>query len=130
VLPGGTANLERLRATPAAVAFVKAFIDADKPVAAIGEAPGILVQADVVRGRTLTSSANVAAEIRESGGEWVDQPVVVDQKLITSRGPDDLPRFCDRITELFGEAIDERRLDFTVEQSFPASDPPPGPGAV
>ncbi len=129
VLPGGRANLDRLRADPAVLAFVRAFVDADKPVAAVGDAVGVLVAADAVRGRTVTSSPDLANEVRESGGDWVDQPVVVDQKLVTARGADDLPRFGARVLEVFDEAIDERRLDFTVEQSFPASDPPPGPGA-
>jgi protease I len=127
VLPGGKASVERLRSDPAVAAFVKAFVDADKPVAAIDDAVGLLVEAGVVRGRTLTSSHSLAADVRNAGGEWVDKPVVVDQKLITSREPGDLTRFCARILDLFGDAIDERRLDSTVEQSFPASDPPPGP---
>jgi protease I len=129
VLPGGHANLDRLRTHPGAVAFVRAFIDADKPVAAIGDAVGVLVAADAVRGRTVTSSPDLAAVVREAGGAWVDEPVVVDQKLVTTRGVDALPRFGARVLEVFAEAIDERRLDFTVEQSFPASDPPPGPAA-
>lgn len=127
VLPGGRANIDRLRTQAAAIAFVKAFVDADKPVAAVGDAVGVLIAADAVRGRTVTSSPDLANEVSQAGGDWVDQPVAVDQKLVTARGADDLPRFGARVLEVFDEAIDERRLDFTVEQSFPASDPPPGP---
>jgi protease I len=127
VLPGGVANPDRLRVDANAVAFVKAFMDADKPVAAICHAPWVLIEADAVRGRTLTSWPSLRTDITNAGGDWVDRRVVVDQKLITSRRPDDLPAFCEKVLAIFGEAIDERRLDFTVEQSFPASDPPPGP---
>ena len=128
VLPGGVANPDRLRTHDSAVGFVKGFMDADKPVAAICHAPWILIEAEAVRGRSLTSWPSLKTDIRNAGGDWVDRQVVVDQKLITSRKPDDLPAFCEKILSIFGEAIDERRLDFTVEQSFPASDPPPGPG--
>ena len=128
VLPGGVANPDRLRTHADAVAFVKAFMDADKPVAAICHAPWVLIEADAVRGRTLTSWPSLKTDITNAGGDWVDRRVVVDQKLITSRRPDDLPAFCEKLLATFVEAIDERRLDFTVEQSFPASDPPPGPG--
>lgn len=127
VLPGGVSNPDRLRTDANAVSFVKAFMEADKPVAAICHAPWLLVEADVVRGRTLTSWPSLKTDIRNAGGEWVDRPVVVDQKLVTSRRPEDLPAFCAKLLSLLGTAIDERRLDFVVEQSFPASDPPPGP---
>jgi protease I len=129
VLPGGVANPDRLRTHEGAVSFVRAFVDADKPVAAICHAPWLLVEADVVRGRSLTSWPSLKTDIRNAGGLWVDRPVEVDQRLITSRKPDDLPAFCAKVLKLFTAAIDERRLDFVVEQSFPASDPPPGPGA-
>jgi len=129
VLPGGVANPDRLRTHADAVAFVRAFMDADKPVAAICHAPWLLVEADAVRGRSLTSWPSLRTDIRNAGGEWVDRPVATDQKLVTSRRPDDLPMFCAKLLTLFGRAIDERRLDFMVEQSFPASDPLPGPGS-
>ena len=129
VLPGGAGNLDRLRTERATVGFVKAFMDADKPVAAIGGAAAILLAADALRGRSVTSAPDLAAGVRAAGAEWVDRPVVVDQKLITGRGGEDLAVFCARLVALFGDAIEERRLDFTVEQSFPASDPPPGPTA-
>jgi protease I len=128
VLPGGVANPDRLRTDPGAVAFVKAFMDADKPVAAICHGPWLLVEADVVRGRSLTSWPSLRTDIRNAGGDWVDRPVETDQKLITSRKPEDLPAFCAKVLTVFARAIDDRRQDFVVEQSFPASDPPPGPG--
>lgn len=130
VIPGGVASVDRLRTHADAVAFVRAFMDADKPVAAIGHGPWLLVEADAVRGRSLTSWPSVRTDIRNAGGEWVDRPVATDQKLVTSRKSDDLPMFCAKLLPLFSRAIDERRLDFVVEQSFPASDPPPGPGSA
>ena len=128
VLPGGVANPDRLRMHGDAVAFVKAFMDADKPVAAICHAPWLLIEADAVRGRTVTSWPSLKTDIRNAGGDWVDREVVTDQNLVTSRKPDDLPAFCAKVLTLFARAIDDRRADFMVEQSFPASDPPPGPG--
>jgi len=89
----------------------------------------LLVEADVVRGRSLTSWPSLKTDIRNAGGEWVDRPVQTDQKLVTSRKPDDLPSFCAKLVDLFSSAIDERRWDSVVEQTFPASDPPPGPVA-
>jgi protease I len=127
VLPGGVANPDRLRVNEQAVAFARAFIDADKPVAAICHGPWLLVEADAVRGRTLTSWPSLKTDIRNAGGEWVDREVETDQRLVTSRKPDDLPAFCAKVLRLFSASIDERRLDRVVEQSFPASDPPPPP---
>jgi protease I len=130
VLPGGVANPDKLRMDQRAVALVKEFLEADKPVAAICHAPWLLVEADAVRGRTLTSWPSLQTDIRNAGGTWVDKQVQVDQKLITSRKPDDLPAFCARITADFASSIREDKIDATVEQSFPASDPPPGPVAI
>ncbi|MEO8576721.1 MAG: type 1 glutamine amidotransferase domain-containing protein [Gemmatimonadales bacterium] len=127
VLPGGLRNTEALRATPAAVELVRGFMEADKPVAAICHAPRLLVEAGAVEGRTLTSHPDIADEIREAGGSWVDKQAAVDQKLLTSRKPEDLPAFCANLIAMLETAIDERRLDKMVEQSFPASDPLPGP---
>ena len=127
VLPGGVANPDRLRMNDNAVAFTRAFFDADKPVATICHGPWLLVEADVVRGRTLTSWPSLRTDIRNAGGEWVDREVETDQRLVTSRKPSDLPAFCAKVLRLFATAIDERRLDRVVEQSFPASDPPPMP---
>jgi protease I len=130
VIPGGLKNTEALRANPAAVRLVREFMEADKPVAAIRHAPRLLVEADVVRGRTLTSHEELADEIRDAGGSWVDRGVQVDQKLLTGGKPGDLPAFCANLVALLASAIDERRLDKMVEQSFPASDPLPGPISI
>ena len=127
VIPGGVRNTEALRASPDAVAFVRAFMEADKPVAAICHAPRILIDAHAVAGRTLTSHPEIADEIREAGGSWVDKQAEVDQKLLTSRRQEDLPAFCANLVSILSSAIEERRLDKMVEQSFPASDPLPGP---
>jgi len=130
VLPGGVANPDRLRTNADAVAFVRAFMDVDKPVAAICHGPWLLVEADVVRGRSLTSWPSLRTDIQNAGGLWVDKAVETDQHLVTSRKPDDLPAFNAKLLSLFGAAIDERRQDFVVEQTFPASDPPPGPVSI
>jgi protease I len=130
VVPGGLRNTEALRANPDAVKLVRSFMELDKPVAAMCHAPRLLVEADAVDGRTLTSHEELADEIREAGGSWVDRGVQVDQKLLTGRKPEDLPAFCASLVALLADAIDERRLDKMVEQSFPASDPLPGPISI
>jgi len=109
------------------VNFVRDFMDSDKPVAAICHAPWLLVEADAVRGRTITSWPSLETDVKNAGGAWVDKQVQLDQKLLTSRKPDDLPAFCARLVELLTTEIEERRLDKMIEQSFPASDPLPGP---
>ncbi|MCW2777981.1 MAG: protease [Frankiales bacterium] len=105
VLPGGVANPDALRMQQPAVAFVKAFFDAGKPVAAICHAPWTLVEADVVRGRTLTSWPSLQTDLRNAGATWTDEEVVVDENgaspLVTSRNPDDLPAFGKKIVEIF-----------------------------
>ena len=130
VLPGGVANPDKLRTNKDAVGFVRSFMELDKPVAAICHGPWLLVEADAVRGRTITSWPSLETDVRNAGGAWVDKQVQLDQKLLTSRKPDDLPAFCAQLVELLSTAIDERRLDKMVEQSFPASDPLPGPIAL
>jgi protease I len=127
VLPGGVANPDKLRTNDDAVRFVRNFMELDKPVAAICHGPWLLVEADAVRGRTITSWPSLETDVRNAGGAWVDKQVELDQKLLTSRKPDDLPAFCAKLVELLSTAIDERRLDKMVEQTFPASDPLPGP---
>jgi protease I len=108
VLPGGVANPDQLRTIPAAVAFARSFFDAGKPVAAICHAPWTLVEADVVRGRTLTSWPSLQTDIRNAGGTWVDQEVTVCSNgpniLVTSRKPDDLPAFNENFTRIFAQA--------------------------
>ena len=103
MLPGGVANPDNLRTHPEAVAFVRAFFDAGKPVAAICHAPWTLVEADVVRGRTLTSWPSLRTDIRNAGGTWVDEEVVVDEGFVTSRNPDDLPAFNAKMVEEIAE---------------------------
>ena len=125
VLPGGVANPDALRTSARAVAFVREFMEADKPVAAICHAPWLLIEADAVRGRTLTSWPSLKTDIRNAGGDWVDKAVQVDQRLITSRKPEDLPQFCQRIVREFSGRLEESRVDSMVEQTFPASDPMP-----
>jgi protease I len=101
VLPGGVAHPDALRMDEDAVEFVKAFFSADKPVAAICHAPWVLVEADVVKGRRVTSWPSLQTDLRNAGAEWVDEEVVVDGNLVTSRKPDDLPAFTDELTKIF-----------------------------
>jgi protease I len=129
VIPGGVANPDRLRMDARAVAFVRDFFELDKPVAAICHAPWMLVEADVVRGRTITSYASLKTDVRNAGGEWVDKTVHVDQRLVTSRKPDDLPAFCDKMVTVFATAVSESVVDEASEESFPASDAPAWGGA-
>ena len=130
VLPGGVANPDTLRTNERAVEFARAFVEADKPVAAICHGPWLLVEAGVLKGRTLTSWPSLQTDIRNAGGDWVDREVEVDQTLITSRRPDDLPAFCAKLVSALESAREESRLDRMVEQTFPASDPLPGPSAI
>jgi protease I len=104
LLPGGVANPDQLRMNKKAVQFVKAFFDGGKPVAAICHALWTLVEADVVRGRRLTSWPSLQTDIRNAGGNWVDEPNVTDQNLTTSRKPDDLPKFNEAMLRLFEES--------------------------
>jgi protease I len=144
VLPGGLANPDALRTDPQAVRFVREFFAARKPVAAICHGPWMLVEADAVRHRSLTSWPSLRTDILNAGGNWVDEPVHVDQGLVTSRKPDDLPAFCARMIEEFAEGVHEpgwggspegdleasrtgdedAATDLSVAGSFPASDPP------
>jgi protease I len=104
VLPGGVANPDQLRAVPEAVSFIKSFVQAGKPVAAICHGPWTLVEAGVLEGRTLTSWPSLKTDIGNAGGKWVDAEVHTDQGLVTSRKPDDLPAFCRKMIEEFAEA--------------------------
>lgn len=103
LLPGGVMNPDKLRTNPKAVQFVKAFFDAGKPVGAICHGAWTIVEADQVRGRTLTSWPSLQTDIRNAGGNWVDREVVTDNGLVTSRKPDDLPAFNDKLIEEIAE---------------------------
>jgi len=101
VLPGGVANPDFLRTDEDVVSFVRSFFDDDKPAAVICHGPWTIVEADVVKGRTLTSWPSLQTDIRNAGGNWVDEEVHIDGNLITSRKPDDLPAFNAAIVEVF-----------------------------
>jgi protease I len=105
VLPGGVANPDRLRMDENAVAFVRSFVEHGKPVGVICHGPWTLVEADVVRGRTLTSFPSVRTDIENAGGSWVDEEVHVDGNLVSSRKPDDLPAFCTTLIERIAGAV-------------------------
>ncbi len=104
LLPGGVANPDQLRMMTKAVRFVKSFFDEGKPVAAICHAPWMLVEADVVRGRNVTSWPSLHTDLKNAGAHWVDREVVEDHGLVTSRKPDDIPAFNKKIIELFSQA--------------------------
>jgi protease I len=105
MIPGGVGNPDQLRGDENVVSFVRAFFDAGKPVAAICHAPWVLVEAGVVKGRKVTSWPTLQTDIRNAGGNWVDQEVVVDQGLVTSRKPDDIPAFNRKMIEEFAEGV-------------------------
>ena len=109
LLPGGVMNPDKLRANPDAVNFVKSFFDAGKPVAAICHGPWTLVEAGVVKGRTLTSYESIHTDLINAGANWVDREVVVDNGLVTSRKPDDIPAFNKKMIEEFAEGRHDRR---------------------
>jgi protease I len=141
VLPGGVASPDALRLDGTAVQLVRSFFAARKPIAAICHGPWMLVEADVVRHRTLTSWPSLRTDISNAGGCWVDEEVHRDERLITSRKPEDLPAFCAKMLEVFGEATGQAAsrtaapddagaegrdaaVEVSAADSFPASDPP------
>lgn len=105
LLPGGVMNPDKLRTLPEAVEFVRAFFDAGKPVAAICHGPQILIEADVVRERTMTSHPSIKKDLINAGANWVHDAVVVDQGLVTSRRPADIPAFNEKLVEEIGEGV-------------------------
>jgi protease I len=113
VLPGGVANPDVLRTDRDAVQFVRSFFEAGKPVASICHGAWTLVEADVVRGRTLTSWPSIKTDIRNAGGTWVDEEVHTDRGLVTSRTPDDLPAFNAKIVEEFAEGVHTEQAQAT-----------------
>jgi protease I len=111
VLPGGVANPDQLRTKPEALAFIRGFFEAGKPVGVICHGPWPLIDAGVAKGRTLTSWPSLQADLRNAGAEWVDEEVHVDDGLVSSRKPDDLEAFCSKIVEEFAEGVHEGQRD-------------------
>jgi protease I len=109
LLPGGTINPDKLRVDEDAVSFVREFAESGKPIGAICHGPWTLIEADVVRGRKLTSYPSMRTDLRNAGAEVLDQEVVTDQGLVSSRSPDDLPAFCAKVVEEFAEGRHEAR---------------------
>jgi protease I len=109
LLPGGVMNPDALRQDRRAVEFVRGFMEAGKPVAAICHAPWLLVEAGIVKGRTLTSWPSLRTDITNAGGQWVDREVVTDNGLVTSRKPDDLPAFAAKMIEEFAEGVHQNK---------------------
>ena len=111
MIPGGVGNPDQLRGDENVVAFVRDFFDQGKPVAAICHAPWVLVEAGVVKGRKLTSWPTLQTDIRNAGGNWVDQEVVVDSGMVTSRKPDDIPAFNRKMIEEFAEGTHDAQRE-------------------
>ena len=109
LLPGGVMNPDYLRVNDKAVSFVKSFISEDKPVAAICHGPWTLIETGELEGRKLTSYPSIKTDLKNAGAEWVDQEVVVDNRLVTSRKPDDIPAFCEKMIEEFSVGIHEKQ---------------------
>ena len=117
LLPGGVMNPDKLRQIPEAVEFVRAFFANGKPVAAICHGPQMLIEADVVRDRTLTSYPSIRKDLINAGAHWVDEPVVTDQGLVTSRKPDDIPQFNKKIIEEFAEGYHAKQKESAEARS-------------
>ena len=117
LLPGGVANPDQLRVLPKAVAFVRAFFDTGKPVATICHGPWTLVEADVLSGRTITSWPSIKTDLKNAGARWVDREVVVDDGLVSSRKPDDIPAFNRKMIEEFARSRNVRSARTTMGAS-------------
>lgn len=112
-LPGGVFNPDKLRMNEKAVAFIKSFFEAGKPVAAICHAPWTLIEADVVKGRTVTSWKSLQTDLENAGAKWIDSEVVVDNGLVTSRNPNDIPAFNKKMIEEFAEGVHRKQKTAT-----------------
>lgn len=110
LLPGGTVNPDQLRVNEEAIAFIKSFVGSGKPIAAICHGPWTLIEAEAVRGRKVTSWPSLQTDLKNAGAQWVDQEVVVDQGLVTSRNPQDIPAFNQHIIEAFAQSEGKRKL--------------------
>lgn len=136
MLPDGVADSDAMRRNTSVVDFVRQFVDASKPIAAMGHACWLVIAAGGVNGRSLTSAPTLRADLENAGGRWVDQPVVRDGQLVTSRGPVDLEAFAAAAISLLASSVspaDDRALDAQLDESFPASDAPSiagGPGTA
>jgi protease I len=115
VIPGGLMNPDELRSTPAAVDFVRAFGEAGKPIGAICHGPWVLIEAGLVKGRRMTSWPAIQSDLKNAGADWVDEEVVVDNGLVTSRKPDDIPAFNAKVIEEIAEGIHKGAAKTTVE---------------
>ena len=117
MLPGGVMNPDRLRTNRKAVEFVQRFVSSGKPVAAICHGPWLLVEANAVRGRTVTSWPSLQTDIRNAGGDWVDREVATDEGIVTSRKPDDIPAFNNKMIEEFAEGTHDRTRTRSLGES-------------
>ena len=124
VIPSGVDSIDALRTNRDAVRLVRQFMELNYPVAAIGRGPSLLIDAGAIKGRTVAAWPSLKTDIENAGGEWVDKMVEVDQRLVTSRKPEDLPAFCAKILGVFADAMVNELVDEASEESFPASDAP------
>ncbi len=112
LLPGGVMNPDKLRMNATAVQFIRSFVQEGKPIAAICHGPWTLIEAGAVRGRKMTSYPSIQTDLKNAGADWVDQEVVVDQGLVTSRNPNDIPAFNRKMIEEFAEGIHQKQAAF------------------
>lgn len=118
VLPGGVANPDHLRTVPEAVDFVRHFVESGKPIGVICHGPWTMIEAGGVTGHTLTSYPSLRSDIANAGGTWTDEEVVVDEGIVSSRGPQDLPAFCDKIVEEIAEGVHSRHVGAVAGRSM------------